>query len=377
MAEIIEFSTERLRLRQWAPQDREPFAAMNADPEVMKYFASVGTREGSFRTIDVWQSELEERGWSNWAVEHVESRAFIGFVGLSVPRRALPFMPCVEVGWRLARSYWGKGERLNLDEVVSFTSVINWPSRAVMKRIGMVNTSEDFDHPALPEGSELRRHCLYKITLTARRNSARSARLAAYQPSASNSPSTTIARRYCAIASPATLTPKRLRPSTSPPKPRALSTDFSPRTGFQLTADAPEERRAHDPQPIEGRERLVGRSSQRERDHLHGDPLQPQLLGDQEPVRSVDHPAVPEDPERCPDPVLGDVLTEHAPLVRFVEVGRPDEARLVERQRGQSAGVRRQGSGEAEQIVRHHGKWSTSPVGVRGPRSVDRWNQGP
>jgi len=109
MAEIIEFSTERLRLRQWAPQDREPFAAMNADPEVMKYFASVATREGSFRTIDVWQSELEERGWSNWAVEHVESRAFIGFVGLSVPRRALPFMPCVEVGWRLARTYWGKG----------------------------------------------------------------------------------------------------------------------------------------------------------------------------------------------------------------------------------------------------------------------------
>ncbi len=70
---------------------------MNAGPEVMKYFASVATREGSFRTIDVWQSGLEERGWSNWAVEHVESRAFIGFVDLSVPRRALPFMPCVEV----------------------------------------------------------------------------------------------------------------------------------------------------------------------------------------------------------------------------------------------------------------------------------------
>ena len=178
MAEIIEFSTERLRLRQWTPQDREPFAAMNADPEVMKYFANVETREGSFRTIDIWQSELEERGWSNWAVEQVESRAFIGFVGLSVPRRSLPFMPCVEIGWRLARSYWGKGfateaakgslrvafERLNLDKVVSFTSVINRPSRAVMERIGMANSREDFDHPALPEGSELRRHCLYKIT---------------------------------------------------------------------------------------------------------------------------------------------------------------------------------------------------------------------
>ncbi len=190
MGEIIEFSTERLRLRQWAAQDREPFAAMNADPEVMKYFASVEIRERSFRAIDIWQSELEERGWSNWAIEHVESRAFIGFVGLSVPRRALPFMPCVEVGWRLARSYWGKGfateaakgslrvafERLNLDEVVSFTSLINRPSRAVMDRIGMANTGEDFDHPALPEGSELRRHCLYKITRAQWRSSGALAR---------------------------------------------------------------------------------------------------------------------------------------------------------------------------------------------------------
>ncbi len=190
MAEIIEFSRERLRLRQWAAQDREPFAAMNADPEVMKYFASVEIRERSFRAIDIWQAELEGRGWSNWAVEHVESRAFIGFVGLSVPRRALPFMPCVEVGWRLARSYWGKGfateaakgslrvafERLNLDEVVSFTSLINRPSRAVMERIGMANTGEDFDHPALPEGSELRRHCLYKITRAQWRSSGALAR---------------------------------------------------------------------------------------------------------------------------------------------------------------------------------------------------------
>src|SRR5258707_13642340 len=109
MAEIIEFNTERLRLRQWAPQDREPFAVMNADPEVMRYFAGVETRDGSFRAIDVWQSQLEERGWSNWAVEHVESRAFIGFVGLSEPRPPLPFMPAVEAGWRLPRGYWAKG----------------------------------------------------------------------------------------------------------------------------------------------------------------------------------------------------------------------------------------------------------------------------
>jgi RimJ/RimL family protein N-acetyltransferase len=174
----IEFSTERLRLRQWKTADRAPFAAMNADPEVMKFFASVGTRESSNRSIDVWQSEIDDTGWSNWAVEHVESGTFMGFVGLSVPRRALPFTPCVEIGWRLAKAFWGRGfateaatsvlrlgfERLKLDEIVSFASLINQPSRAVMERIGMVNSGEDFDHPALPEGSELRRHCLYKIT---------------------------------------------------------------------------------------------------------------------------------------------------------------------------------------------------------------------
>ena len=178
MPEPIEFMTERLRLRQWEVRDREPFAAMNADLDVMRYFASVGTHESSNRTVDVWQSEIEERGWSNWAVEHTESGMFIGFVGLSVPRRALPFMPRVEIGWRLAKEHWGKGfateaakgvlrvgfERLDLNEIVSFTSLVNQPSRAVMKRIGMINSGEDFDHPALPEGSELRRHCLYKIS---------------------------------------------------------------------------------------------------------------------------------------------------------------------------------------------------------------------
>jgi Acetyltransferase (GNAT) domain/Family of unknown function (DUF6064) len=109
MFEPIEFPTERLRLRRWKTADREPFAAMNADPEVMKFFAGVGARESSNRSIDVWQSEIEHRGWSNWAVEHVESGTFMGFVGLSVPRRALPFAPCVETGWRLAKAFWGRG----------------------------------------------------------------------------------------------------------------------------------------------------------------------------------------------------------------------------------------------------------------------------
>lgn len=178
MPEPIEFSTARLHLRQWRDADRDPFAAMNADPVVMRYFAGVSSREASDRSIDAWQAEIAGRGWSNWAVELAPSGEFIGFVGLSVPRRAeLPFMPCVEIGWRLAQAFWGQGyateaaravlrvgfERLERPEIVSFTSVANRPSRAVMERIGMFDSGEDFDHPALPEGSELRRHCLYRL----------------------------------------------------------------------------------------------------------------------------------------------------------------------------------------------------------------------
>jgi RimJ/RimL family protein N-acetyltransferase len=179
VAEPLEFCSARLRLRQWRDADREPFAALNADSVVMHYFAATVGREASDRSIDAWQAELAQRGWSNWAVELVQTGEFIGFVGLSVPRRAeLPFMPCVEIGWRLARAFWGHGyateaarvalrvgfERLELPEIVSFTSLVNRPSRAVMERIGMLDSGEDFDHPALPVGSELRRHCLYRIT---------------------------------------------------------------------------------------------------------------------------------------------------------------------------------------------------------------------
>jgi RimJ/RimL family protein N-acetyltransferase len=178
MLRPLEVKTPRLCLRQWRDSDREAYATLNADPLVMRFFAGIQSREASNRSIDVWQSELEERGWSNWAAEILDTGDFIGFIGLSVPKRTLPFSPCVEVGYRLAKQYWGKGyategakaalsvafERLVLPEVVSFTALLNMPSRAVMERIGMVNAKEDFDHPALPEGHELRRHCLYRIT---------------------------------------------------------------------------------------------------------------------------------------------------------------------------------------------------------------------
>ena len=91
VSKIIELETPRLRLRQWRDSDRAPFAALNADPLVMEFFPSLQSREASDGSVDAWQSQLEERGWSNWAVELLASGTFIGFVGLSVPSACCRF----------------------------------------------------------------------------------------------------------------------------------------------------------------------------------------------------------------------------------------------------------------------------------------------
>jgi RimJ/RimL family protein N-acetyltransferase len=177
MVPTYELHTPRLVLRRWREDDLEPFAALNADPLVMRHFPAPLTRTESDRLVDAFEAEFAAQGWGRWAVERRDSGDFIGFVGLTVPRRALPFMPCVEIGWRLAAAHWHQGyateaaraalafgfERLRLSEIVSFTALANRPSRAVMERLGMADRGEDFDHPALPEGHPLQRHCLYRL----------------------------------------------------------------------------------------------------------------------------------------------------------------------------------------------------------------------
>ena len=174
----MEIRTERLLLRQWRDTDRAPFAALNADPEVRRYFPGTQDREASDRSIDGWTAELQQRGWGLWAAERRDTSEFIGFIGLSIPHHPLPCMPCVEIGYRLAKAHWKNGfategasaaldfgfSRLSLEEIVSFTALINLPSRAVMERLGMINSGEDFDHPAIAEGSPIRRHCLYRLS---------------------------------------------------------------------------------------------------------------------------------------------------------------------------------------------------------------------
>ncbi|HET9227752.1 MAG TPA: GNAT family N-acetyltransferase [Thermoanaerobaculia bacterium] len=174
----IEIVTERLRLRQWRESDLEPFARLNADPEVMEFFPSTLEAEASHALARRWQAQIADRGWSFWATEILSSGQFIGFIGLQIPLAPLPFSPCVEIGWRLAREHWGKGyategaraalrvgfEQLQLAEIVSFTTIRNARSRAVMERLHMIRSEETFEHPSVPEGNPLREHCLYRLT---------------------------------------------------------------------------------------------------------------------------------------------------------------------------------------------------------------------
>lgn len=179
MTEIIEIATERLRLRQWTPADRKPWADMLADPRVMAYFPSPLDKAASDAVADRCEAGIAERGWGLWAVERLSDGRFIGMVGLNVPPAALPFSPCVEIGWRLAHDFWGKGyareaaegalkvgfERLGLAEIVAFTALQNCRSSALMEKLGMrLSPQEEFDHPMLTSDSPLQRHCLYRLT---------------------------------------------------------------------------------------------------------------------------------------------------------------------------------------------------------------------
>jgi RimJ/RimL family protein N-acetyltransferase len=175
---LVELTTARLRLRGWRDDDRTPFAALNADPEVMEHFPAPLTRAESDALVDRIVDDLARQPFGLWAVETIDEGAFIGFVGLAAWDFEAHFTPAVEVGWRLSRSAWGHGyateaaraalahgfDEVGLDEIVSFTTPANTRSQAVMVRLGMTrDPADDFDHPRVPPGSPLRRHVLYRL----------------------------------------------------------------------------------------------------------------------------------------------------------------------------------------------------------------------
>lgn len=173
-----ELRTERLVLRHWRDADLDAFAALNADPVVMEHFPATLDRAASDAFATRIREGLARDDFGLWAVEVPGVAPFIGYVGLSVPRFEASFLPAAEVGWRLDRTQWGRGyaseaaraalahgfANVGLDEIVSFTTVANARSRRVMQRIGMTHDpADDFEHPAVPEGSPIRPHVLYRL----------------------------------------------------------------------------------------------------------------------------------------------------------------------------------------------------------------------
>jgi RimJ/RimL family protein N-acetyltransferase len=171
--------TSRLLLREWRDGDLAPFAAMNADPAVAAFLSAPLTRRESDafvgRIIDHWRSD----DYALWAVERLADGVFIGFCGLSVPSWAPESTP--EIGWRLARHAWGHGyateaahevvrfafEYLELEALVSYTTVSNIRSRRVMEKLGMARCDPaapfDFLHPRLAADHPLRPHVTYRL----------------------------------------------------------------------------------------------------------------------------------------------------------------------------------------------------------------------
>ncbi|MEO8702296.1 MAG: GNAT family N-acetyltransferase [Kofleriaceae bacterium] len=167
--------TDRMLLRRWRPEDLEPYAALCADPVVMEHFPALMTRAESAASIERMTAHFDREGFGLWAVEVPGVAACIGFTGLSRPT----FLPAeVEVGWRLARAYWGAGyateaaraalqvgfETYHLPEIISMTAPANVRSQAVMLRLGFTrDATADFEHPSIPVGHPLRPHWMFRL----------------------------------------------------------------------------------------------------------------------------------------------------------------------------------------------------------------------
>lgn len=168
--------TERLLMRRWREADRDPFAELNGDPRTMVYFPSTLDRAESDALVDRIEKRFEEQGFGLWALEISETGQFIGFTGLSPMPPDVPGAGGMEVGWRLTRHAWHHGyateaaraavgvafEGAGLTELWSMTAVLNEPSQAVMRRLGMVEAAR-FDHPRVPAGHRIQPHVTYHL----------------------------------------------------------------------------------------------------------------------------------------------------------------------------------------------------------------------
>ena len=170
-----EIRTERLLMRRWQDSDLEPFAALNADAETMRFFPANIDRTASDALVRRIEERFEQLGFGLWALELAGTGEFIGFTGLSPLPDGVPGVG-MEIGWRLDRHFWHRGyateaaraakgvafDGAELPELWSMTAVLNEPSQAVMRRIGMVEVDR-FNHPRVPAGHPIQPHVMYHL----------------------------------------------------------------------------------------------------------------------------------------------------------------------------------------------------------------------
>lgn len=177
MTAIIE--TKRLILRHWKAEDFTPFATLNANKHVCEFFPKTLSKQESNALANKIIAHFDQHHFGLFAIERKDTNQFIGFTGVSIPDFDAPFMPAVEIGWRLAYQHWGQGyateaamavrdyafKTLGFNELVSFTVPANKASRKVMEKIGMTHDpKDDFYHPKLPKSYMLSQHVLYRIS---------------------------------------------------------------------------------------------------------------------------------------------------------------------------------------------------------------------
>jgi RimJ/RimL family protein N-acetyltransferase len=171
-----EIRTDRLIMRRWRESDLEPFAELNGDAETMRFFPSRLDRAASDAFVGRIEARFEQQGFGLWALEIAGTGRFIGYTGLNPTPDGVPGAGGMEVGWRLRKDAWHHGyateaarsaldvafSGAGLPEIWSMTAILNEPSQAVMRRIGMTQHGF-FEHPSVPEGSPLRPHVVYRI----------------------------------------------------------------------------------------------------------------------------------------------------------------------------------------------------------------------
>jgi RimJ/RimL family protein N-acetyltransferase len=175
----VSLETERLILRQWKPEDRKPFARMNADPVIMEYMPRALDEKASDKLVLRFQEHFKAHGFGLYAIERKEDGAFMGFVGLNTVEFEAHFTPAVEIAWRLDYEYWGQGyateaarrviehafDELKLKEIVAFSVHDNSRAIHIMEKLGMRHDPKgDFDYPSLRKGHPLGRFVLYRLS---------------------------------------------------------------------------------------------------------------------------------------------------------------------------------------------------------------------